>query len=302
MPTTWIAPRSRRRSDRWQAVDAVTTGEEPRARRSHRPGPSTGRGTAPSAPPSGARPTAARRGRRRAWRSSGSAPSPGSSRPCSASSRKCVTLAARRLGRGVGDLQVGQQARRHGPEVVGRPARAGEVQRVDEHGAVRVADLGHDADGVGERPDGEDRQELEDDDDARRRGPLAQLAEALDDGRPLGRATGHQHVAHAELGGRVDERVAGVVAAAEDHRLDVERRDAGGRAAGGRRRRSSPSVHVAGSNQSPTASKPAAAAASTVPGGSRSSTVPAASDSEPRADAHHVAAAAPRTAGAAPAC
>ena len=67
---------------------------------------------------------------------SGSAPSPGSSRPCSASSRNARSR-IRRLGRRVGDLQVGQQAARHGAQVVGPAARAGEVQRVDEHGAVR---------------------------------------------------------------------------------------------------------------------------------------------------------------------
>ena len=46
-------------------------------------------------------------------------------------------------------------------------------------------------------------------------------------------------------------------------------------------------LHVAGSNQRPTASKPAVAAASTAPAGSRSSTVPAASDSS-RVPATHV--------------
>ena len=56
------------------------------------------------------------------------------------------------------------------------------MQRIDQYGAVRVADLGHDANRVGERPDGEDGQELEDHDDTGRRGALAQLAEAVRDG------------------------------------------------------------------------------------------------------------------------
>ena len=91
------------------------------------------------------------RARRRARPPSGSAPSPGSSRPCSASSRSASRVRAGRLGRRVGHLEVRQQPRRHAAKVVGRAARAGQVQRVDEDRAVRLADLRHDADGVGER-------------------------------------------------------------------------------------------------------------------------------------------------------
>ena len=99
------------------------------------------------------------------------------------------------------------------------------MQRVDQHAAVRAAGLLHDGDGFAERRHREDRQELEHDDDAGRRRPVAELGEALDDRAALGRATRHQHVAGAELGGDVDEGITRVVIATEDHRLDVERDD-----------------------------------------------------------------------------
>ena len=146
---------------------------------------------------------------------------------------QCVAPRSWRLGRCVGDLQVRQQARRHGVELVRRAARARQVQRVDEHGAVWLIGFGHHGDGLGERRDGEDRQELEDDDDASGGGPLAQLAEALHHRRTVRWTTRHQHVADAELGRRVHHRIAGIVAASEDHRLDVERGDPGRRQATG---------------------------------------------------------------------
>ena len=137
-------------------------------------------------PPTAARATAARPAPRRASASSGSAPSPGSSRPCSASSRRLARSppAARRVRRRPAGRAA---AARDTAQVVGRAARAGQVQRVDEDRAIGLTDLLDDADGVGERPHREDRQELEHHDDAGRRRPLAQLAEALDDrsrGRP----------------------------------------------------------------------------------------------------------------------
>ena len=137
------------------------------------PGPApSGPGTAPSAPPSGARSTAERPGRRRGRRASGSAPSPGQEPSVQRFVAQCVTLAARAARparRRSAGTAAGATARRRRSS--GRPARAGEVQRVDEHGAVRLVGLGHHGDRVGQRPDGEDRQELEDDDDARRARP-----------------------------------------------------------------------------------------------------------------------------------
>ena len=142
-----------------------------------------------------------------------------------------------------------------------RAVRPGGGRR-DRH---RVAEAAHD----------EDRQELEDAGDPARRGPVAELAEALDGGDAVGVAAGDEHVAGTEPDGGVDQGVTGIAVGTEDDGLDVEGDDA---------RIIEPartslvvaSVHVAGSNQMPAPSKPACPATVTVSAGERSATVAAA--------------------------
>jgi hypothetical protein len=101
------------------------------------------------------------------------------------------------------------------------------MQRIDQYRSVRSIRLLNDPSGDSKRSDRKDRKELQHDDRAGIYSAITQGTEPFGNGGRLCRSTGDQYVAGADLGSCVDDCLAGIDLATEDHRFDVERDQTG---------------------------------------------------------------------------